>query len=68
VSAQGIRDAYAERGAEPPIPAEWIATASIALDLGLAIQHSVDPEEVPLDVYPAIFELFAAAQKIAGTD
>jgi len=59
LSAQGIRDAYAERGAEPPIPAEWIATASIALDLGLAIQHSVDPEQVPLDVYPAIFELFA---------
>jgi AcrR family transcriptional regulator len=65
VVAQGVRDAYAERGEEPPIPPEWIATTSIALDLGLAIQHSVDPEQVPLDVYPAIFELFAAAQKSA---
>ena len=31
------------------------ATAVIALDIGLAIQHHVDPEAAPLDLYPEIF-------------
>ena len=57
LAAEGIRDEYAAHGEEPPIPAESIATASIALDLGLAIQHSVDPEQVPLDVYPEVYDL-----------
>ena len=57
LSAQGIRDEYAARGEEPPIDPSWIATASIALDVGLAIQHSVDPDEVPLETYPAVYEL-----------
>ena len=34
---------------------EQMATALIAMDIGLAIQHYVDPETVPLDVYPAVF-------------
>ena len=29
----------------------------IALDIGLALQHFVDPEAVPLDVYPELYEL-----------
>jgi AcrR family transcriptional regulator len=57
LAARGIQDEYAAHGEEPPIPPSWIASASIALDLGLAIQHSVDPDEVPLDVYPAVFDL-----------
>ena len=57
LSAEGIREEYAARGEDPPIDPSWIATASIALDVGLAIQHSVDPDEVPLDTYPAVFEL-----------
>ncbi len=57
LSAQGIREEYAARGEDPPIDPSWIATASIALDVGLAIQHSVDPDEVPLETYPAVFEL-----------
>ncbi|MCA1681568.1 MAG: TetR family transcriptional regulator C-terminal domain-containing protein [Actinobacteria bacterium] len=36
---------------------ESIASAIIALDLGLAIQHVVDPEEVPLSTYPEVFDL-----------
>ena len=32
-----------------------LATALIAMDIGLAIQHYVDPDAVPLDVYPEIF-------------
>jgi hypothetical protein len=27
----------------------------IALDIGLALQHYVDPEAVPLSVYPELF-------------
>jgi AcrR family transcriptional regulator len=37
------------------LTAERAATAKIALDIGLAIQHYVDPERVPLDAYPDIF-------------
>jgi hypothetical protein len=29
----------------------------IALDVGLAVQHLVDPEEVPLDLYVPLFDL-----------
>jgi AcrR family transcriptional regulator len=42
---------------EPPAPADHIATALIALDIGLALQHFVDPEAVPLDLYPELYEL-----------
>jgi AcrR family transcriptional regulator len=42
---------------DPPVPAQHIATALIALDIGLALQHFVDPEAVPLDLYPELFEL-----------
>jgi len=28
-----------------------------ALDIGLFLQHMVDPETVPLSVYPPLFEL-----------
>ena len=31
------------------------ATALIAMDIGLSIQHHVDPDAVPLDLYPEIF-------------
>ncbi len=37
--------------------AKAISTALIALDIGLAIQHYVDPDDVPLDLYPELFEL-----------
>jgi AcrR family transcriptional regulator len=39
------------RGLSP----ERMATALIAMDIGLAIQHYVDPDTVPLSVYPEIF-------------
>jgi AcrR family transcriptional regulator len=57
LAAEGIRDEYAAHGEQPPIAPEAIATASIALDLGLAIQHSVDPEQVPLEIYPEVYDL-----------
>ena len=37
--------------------AKPVATALIALDIGLAIQHFVDPDDVPLDLYPELYEL-----------
>jgi AcrR family transcriptional regulator len=37
--------------------AKAISTAMIALDIGLAIQHYVDPDEVPLSLYPELYEL-----------
>jgi AcrR family transcriptional regulator len=37
--------------------AKAIATALIAVDIGLAIQHFVDPEDAPLDLYPELYVL-----------
>jgi AcrR family transcriptional regulator len=37
--------------------AKAIATALIAVDIGLAIQHFVDPADVPLDLYPELYVL-----------
>ena len=56
LAAAAIQEAFAARGEEPPIAATSLATASIALDIGLAIQHVVDPEQVPLETYPTLFE------------
>jgi AcrR family transcriptional regulator len=64
--AELIRRDYEARGQPPPVAAEKLATATIALDIGLALQHYVDPGEVPLDLYPDLFEaLFGGAK---GTD
>jgi hypothetical protein len=53
----GIRGAYDDAGEQPPADPQRLATAMIALDIGLALQHFVDPEAVPLDVYPELYEL-----------
>jgi hypothetical protein len=34
-----------------------LSSAITALDIGLFLQHVVDPEEVPLDVYPPLYDL-----------
>lgn len=57
LSAAAIAAAYEETGARPPTNPDWIASAMIALDIGLALQHFVDPERVPLDAYPELYEL-----------
>ena len=51
-----IAKAYADAGETPPLPPDVIASAMIAMDIGLAVQHHVDAEAVPLDVYPGVFE------------
>jgi AcrR family transcriptional regulator len=56
-SATGIRDAYREAGVKLPAKPEDLATSMIALDIGLALQHFVDPDAVPLTLYPELYEL-----------
>lgn len=58
--AQLIEANMAEVGQEPPLDPMHLATAQIALDIGLAVQHLVDPEAVPLDLYPKLWELLFA--------
>jgi AcrR family transcriptional regulator len=55
LTAQAIERVTGARGVAPPASPELLATAMIALDIGLAIQHHVDPTGVPLSVYGEIF-------------
>ena len=57
LTAAAIRSAFAEAGERPPTDPERIATAMIALDVGLALQHFVDPTGAPLEAYPELYEL-----------
>ena len=47
--------------------AKAIATALIAVDIGLAIQHFVDPDDVPLDLYPELYVLLFSPLAHANT-
>jgi AcrR family transcriptional regulator len=60
-SAEAIESAFAEAGKQPPAPADHLATAMIALDIGLAIQHFADPRRVPLELYPELYEVVFGA-------
>ncbi|MGH2957278.1 MAG: TetR/AcrR family transcriptional regulator [Solirubrobacterales bacterium] len=55
--AGNIEREYERAGSKPPVPAEDLATAMTALDIGLAVQHLVDPDAVPLDLYVPLYEL-----------
>jgi AcrR family transcriptional regulator len=55
--AENFRRVYAERGLELPLDAKALSIGMTALDIGLAVQHLVDPEEVTLDLYPKLYEL-----------
>ena len=57
LTARAIESVYTQAGARPPIASKDLATALTALDIGLAIQNLVDPEEVPLDLYPKLYDL-----------
>jgi AcrR family transcriptional regulator len=54
-TAQLIADAYGDD--VPPAAPDRLATAMIALDIGLALQHFVDEAGAPLDLYPELYEL-----------
>jgi AcrR family transcriptional regulator len=51
------KEQFEEAGREPPLPHDQIASAMIALDVGLVVQHLVDPDAVPLDVYVPLFDV-----------
>jgi AcrR family transcriptional regulator len=57
MTALGIKRVYDEAGQELPAAPDHLATATIALDIGLALQHFVDPEGAPLELYPELYEL-----------
>ena len=48
---------YRELGRKPPLPTDQMSTAMIALDIGLAVQHLVDPDAVPLELYEPLYDL-----------
>lgn len=52
-----IEEALEELGRASVIEAKHLAIALTALDIGLAVQHLVDPEAVPLSLYPNLYEL-----------
>lgn len=51
-----IAKAYEDVEKKPPLAPDVLASAMIAMDIGLALQHYVDPDAVPLEVYPDVFE------------
>ena len=55
--AGAIAKAHDEAGATPAAAPERLASALIALDIGLALQHFVDPDGAPLDLYPELYDL-----------
>ena len=57
LTAHVLATAYEEAGTNPPAPVDHLATAMIALDIGLALQHFVDPQAAPLELYPELYEL-----------
>lgn len=57
LAAEVTAEAFARSGKTPPAEPELLATAMIALNLGLGIQRYVDPDKVPLEAWPELFEL-----------
>jgi AcrR family transcriptional regulator len=68
VLAENVKTTFKEIGRKPPLRAKQIATAMIALDVGLAVQHLVDPDEVPLDLYVPLFDLLIGRLVEADSD
>jgi AcrR family transcriptional regulator len=66
--AEQTNEVFKGLGRKPPLPAKQIATAMIALDIGLAVQHVIDPDEVSLDVYVPLFDLLFGRLVDPGKD
>jgi AcrR family transcriptional regulator len=52
-----LTEAYKATGRKPPAAPEHLVTAMMALETGLSLQHYADPEAVPLELLPELFEL-----------
>ena len=61
IGAEQIARTYDEAGLEPPVDPRELASAFIALDIGLGLQRFVDPDAVSLDDYPRLFDLLFGA-------
>ena len=57
LAAGQIGETFKQIGTKPPLPPDQLATAMIALDVGLVVQHLVDPDAVSLDVYVPLYDL-----------
>ena len=57
LGAMQIQRAFETAGKTAPTEPRELAIAMTALDIGLAVQNLVDPDEVPLDLYPRLFEI-----------
>jgi AcrR family transcriptional regulator len=69
LTAGQIGATFERANREPPLPPDQLATAMIALDVGLAIQHMVDPDAVSLDLYVPLFDLlFGSMVEGIGND
>jgi AcrR family transcriptional regulator len=56
ITAEGIRRSFEESGERPAVDPDHISSAMIALDIGLALQHFVDPDAASLELYPELYE------------
>jgi hypothetical protein len=63
-----IGGTFEEAGIKAPLPPDQLATAMIALDVGLAVQHLVDPDAVSLDLYVPLFDLLFGRLIEAGDE
>jgi AcrR family transcriptional regulator len=68
LTAEQTKAVFKEVGRKPPLPPEQIGTAMIALDIGLFVQHMVDPDAVPLDLYVPMFDLLIGRLVEPDTD
>jgi AcrR family transcriptional regulator len=57
LSTHLLTAAYQASGRTPPAPPEHLVSAMMALETGLSLQHYADPEAVPLELIPELFEL-----------
>jgi AcrR family transcriptional regulator len=57
LGAQAISEQFHAAGREPPADPAALASAFIAMDIGLALQHFVDPDGAPAQLWPDLYEL-----------
>jgi AcrR family transcriptional regulator len=55
--AEVVQSEYERSDSEPPADPRALASALMALGTGLALQHLIDPDAVPLSLYPELYQL-----------
>lgn len=56
--AEAIERRGRELGHEPPIPAGDVAAMTFAMANGMALEHALEPEAVPAELYGTMLEIF----------